>query len=513
MINKKSIEIYNLSDDREKRLWQDCIFVFDSSALLEFYSYSDNEWRSISENIFTKLIGRLWIPQQVEYEYLKNKEKTSRKPIKAYKFLIECEKINNGNNKNLEQTKSNNDSGYINKISQGVEEINNLSTKEINKISGQFKSLKEKIAKEDKHPYFEDKTFIEDFESVIKDLKESLHNHLNIFKDELAEFEERIKKEIANKEIKIEEIAQNDPVFEIFNKYFEVGEGYSFDKLMEIVKEGELRYRSKIPPGYADKPGNADKEDDKKGKEDDKKGLSIYGDLILWKQIIDHAKTVKKPIILIINDIKEDWCYKNEQKRIEKPREDLIREMYDFTGMEIWMYTFSQFLYKSGELLKTKVDNKVLENIQEIEQELLKEKENKSITTAEMLGKIGNNEDRNDLIKILRAEDYQMPSYHHPQEEDYWREEVEVENSIGLRQTIRTNLLRVYPETFNSCDAYMDIPMSINPDIQKVTSPRLNKTWGVIAKPTPSPIDGYFRGDFTYNNPPARVFGLYLIQE
>ncbi|HEY9801406.1 MAG TPA: PIN-like domain-containing protein [Leptolyngbyaceae cyanobacterium] len=500
MINKKSIEIYNLSDDREKRLWQDCIFVFDTSALLEFYFYSDQEWQSISESIFTKLIGRLWIPQQVEYEYLKNKEETSRKPIKNYKYLIESEKNNNGNNENSEKQKLNNDSGYLNNIDQSVKKINQLVEEEINKISGQFKALKEKTAKEDKHPYFEDKTFIEEFETVIEDLKKSLNNQINNFKTDLESFVNKIKNEIKQKEIKIDKITQNDPVFEIFNQYFEVGERYSFDELMEIVKEGELRYRSKIPPGYADK--------------DDKKGLSIYGDLILWKQIIDHAKTVKKPVILIINDIKEDWCYKNKRDRIEKPREELIREMYDLTGMEIWMYTFSNFLYKSRQILKTEVDDKVLENIQEIEKELLKEKEDKSINAAEMLGKIGNNKDTNSFISLLlRGEDYKMPSYHHPQEQDYWREEVEVENSIGLRQTIKTNLLRVYPETFNSCDAYMDIPMSINQDIQKVTSPRLNKTWGVIAKPRESPINGYFRGDFTYNNPPARVFGLYLIQE
>jgi hypothetical protein len=99
---------------------------------------------------------------------------------------------------------------------------------------------------------------------------------------------------------------------------------YNFDEIMEIIKEGELRYRSKIPPGYKDQGS--------------KEGISIYGDLILWKQIIAHAKKVKKPIILIINDIKEDWCYKKEQKqKIEKPREDLIKELYTTTGMELWM--------------------------------------------------------------------------------------------------------------------------------------------------------------------------------
>ena len=129
---------------------------------------------------------------------------------------------------------------------------------------------------------------------------------------------------------------------------------------MEIIKEGELRYRSKIPPGYKDQGS--------------KEGISIYGDLILWKQIIAHAKKVKKPIILIINDIKEDWCYTTKDKRIEKPREDLIKELYTTTDMELWMYTFSDFLYTANKLLSTSVDNEVLEEVKEIEKEKQKDK-------------------------------------------------------------------------------------------------------------------------------------------
>ncbi|WP_066423868.1 PIN-like domain-containing protein [Anabaena sp. 4-3] len=503
MINKKSIEIYNLSPERENKLWQDCIFVFDTSALLEFYFYSEREWDSIAESIFSKLIGRLWIPQQVEYEYLKGRENVIRKPIQSYNNLINDERKNN-------------DSGHLNKISTSINKIDKSLNTEITTILGHFKTLQEKTTRQDKHPYFEDEKLIESVEclgTAIEDLKTSLGNQLKNFKEQLQDLENRIKGEISNKEAKINLLAQNDTVFEIFNQYLEVGEGYSFSELMEIVKEGELRYRSKIPPGYED--------------QSDKKGISIYGDLIIWKQIIDYANNVKKPIILIINDIKEDWCYKNE-KKIEKPREDLINELYNLTGMELWMYTFSDFVYHAGKLLNTNVDNKVLENIQEIEKELLEKRENESVKITSQIGNIGNDNVMavNQLINILRHGDnsfyslarlekdnIMMPSYHHPQEQDYWQEEVEVENSIGLRLTIRTNLLRVYPETFNNCDAYMDIPMSINPDIQKVISPSFDKTWRVITKPTESPINGYFRGDYTYNNPPAWVFGLRLIQE
>ena len=62
MLNQQSIEIYTLSDDRENRLWEDCIFVFDTSALLNCYFFSERQMKSIFTPIFPKCIDRLWIP-------------------------------------------------------------------------------------------------------------------------------------------------------------------------------------------------------------------------------------------------------------------------------------------------------------------------------------------------------------------------------------------------------------------------------------------------------------------
>jgi hypothetical protein len=115
-------------------------------------------------------------------------------------------------------------------------------------------------------------------------------------------------------------------------------------------------------------------------------------------------------------------------------------------------------------------------------------------------------------IYFLRTYPFRYDSsHHHPQEQDYWDEIVEVETSQGQKLPISTYLLRVYPHTFNGYDAYMDIPISYNMSIKKVRASRLGKTWEVIAGPAESPISGYFRGDYTENNPPAWIFGLRLI--
>ena len=49
---------------------------------------------------------------------------------------------------------------------------------------------------------------------------------------------------------------------------------------MKVPVEGKHRYEFSIPPGYLDRNG--------------KIGTQIFGDLIIWKQMLDYAKKKKK---------------------------------------------------------------------------------------------------------------------------------------------------------------------------------------------------------------------------
>ena len=91
---------------------------------------------------------------------------------------------------------------------------------------------------------------------------------------------------------------------------------FLFKKLFEIIKEGEVRYRNMLPPGYMD-----DNEVYKK-----KKGFQKYGDLIIWKEILRYSSVQKKPIILICNDKKEDWFNADKKSELESPRHELLKE-------------------------------------------------------------------------------------------------------------------------------------------------------------------------------------------
>jgi hypothetical protein len=298
---------YKPSAEREKKMWQECVFVFDTSALLEFYYFSKKSQEEIFDSTLKKLNGRLWIPHHVEFEYLKNRENTLKKPIE--------------------------------------EKYQKLGNEQIKAIENNIKDIKSKIAdfinhtkKEDTHPYI-DNTIPLKFDDSCKK-----------FESLFSDFKSQVETEFKKREDEINTFAEQDTVLESLNKYFEVGKEYSYPKLIEIINEGELRYRNQIPPGYKDGPK--------------KEGIQKYGDLIIWKQIIDYASQKGKPIIFITNDVKDDWCYhykRSNETRIERPREDLIREIKDIARVDFWMYTFSQFLYSAREILGANLTQEVID--------------------------------------------------------------------------------------------------------------------------------------------------------
>lgn len=75
----------------------------------------------------------------------------------------------------------------------------------------------------------------------------------------------------------------------------------------------------------------------------DKGNKAIYGDLIIWKEIINYASAEKKPIIFVTDDRKEDW-WRIENGETIGPREELIQEFFELTANRILIYNPEFFL-------------------------------------------------------------------------------------------------------------------------------------------------------------------------
>ena len=149
---------------------------------------------------------------------------------------------------------------------------------------------------------------------------------------------EETKKELnANKENHSSRVTKDDILMQL-EGLFEgrIGSPLSDSDTTKICKEGEERYKRKVPPGYKDA-----------AKADEVDLTRPYGDLLLWKQILDKASADKISVIFVCDDRKEDWWLQHKGKTLG-PRPELIAEFRSGTGMLFHMYTSDHFLEYAG---------------------------------------------------------------------------------------------------------------------------------------------------------------------
>ena len=195
-------------------------------------------------------------------------------------------------------------------------------------------------------------------EKVINDLKLndfSRHPYINLddIKKRIHKCFEGIISSIEKGRSESEFTLKKDPVFDMLSGYFDskVGDDFSDQELEEIYKEGKKRYSEKIPPGYCD---------DKEKKDEGNRRL--YGDLIVWKQVINYSKVNNKNVIFVTDDHKEDWWQKQSGKTIG-PRKELLKEFQDNTNQLILIYSGESFLKYAKKNTELKIKKKTIDEV------------------------------------------------------------------------------------------------------------------------------------------------------
>ncbi|WP_460093933.1 PIN-like domain-containing protein [Priestia megaterium] len=294
---------YNAEDYEE--LWSEAIFVVDTNILINFYKFTSKDTTSKLFEILTDLKskGRLWIPHQVALEYFFNYQDNLNKPREGY---------------------------------------NSLGAK-VSKITGDIKTAFGKIKTD--YSYIN----TEEFEFIYEDLKTSN-----------KKFQEKVQQEI--KKLPDPTVIKDD-IYKLLDGI--VGEPYDQQKIDDIEKKGEYRYKNAVPPGF--------KDEDKDKNEKEKLGSKIfgniqyqrkYGDLILWNQIIDHInqKENPTPVIFITEDRKEDW-WEKENTNIKRPHPLLLQEFMQKTKQKFYIYRTDIFVKYANEFLDANVSADEQESI------------------------------------------------------------------------------------------------------------------------------------------------------
>ncbi|MEQ9001368.1 MAG: PIN-like domain-containing protein [Coleofasciculus sp. B1-GNL1-01] len=133
-----------------------------------------------------------------------------------------------------------------------------------------------------------------------------------------------------------------------------VGKPYSDEKLDKIYKDAKKRFEKAQPPGYMDDRGKNKKDEPEK-----------YGDVVIWHQLIDCAKSQNKSLIFVTDDQKEDWWLKHQGKTIGV-RPELVQEMVEKAGVNFYLYTGDKFLEYASSFLKLTEQPEAIEEAREV---------------------------------------------------------------------------------------------------------------------------------------------------
>ncbi|MFI6640337.1 PIN-like domain-containing protein [Streptomyces sp. NPDC050504] len=148
---------------------------------------------------------------------------------------------------------------------------------------------------------------------------------------------------------KLEDALRADSILEKWESLLDgrMGEPPSEEVKSKYEEEAARRYEQEIPPGYLDK----------------KKEENKHGDAILWFELIDYLKSLpgNKKVLLITNDVKEDW-YRKQSGRTIGPRVELVREMQK-AGFTYYQQRLPAFLSRSSRVLHKPVSQEAIRQV------------------------------------------------------------------------------------------------------------------------------------------------------
>ncbi|HCG5537620.1 TPA: DUF4935 domain-containing protein [Vibrio parahaemolyticus] len=306
---------YSPNDDLLQQTWssESTIFVFDTNVLLNLYGYAE-QTRDDFYKIIHELEDKVWLPYQVGLEY-------QRRRLDVIK-----------NEKSI------------------------------------FKDVDNYLAKIQK-------VFDSDFKSL------SLQRRFPKLAENTEKLEAQISKSVADykKSVKYWNdkqpcVRSHDPIREKLDILFDqkLGEPpVNQEWLDNVYKEGKERFEKLIPPGFKD--AAKDKSPDSHFVYN---GLSYerqYGDLILWKQIIEKSSSENiKSVVFVTDDSKEDWWYQlsSNGKKIVGPLAELRAEICREANTETFhMYTTSEFMKDGQKYLNVGLNEDSISDVVHVQNE------------------------------------------------------------------------------------------------------------------------------------------------
>ena len=151
--------------------------------------------------------------------------------------------------------------------------------------------------------------------------------------------------------------ASDDKILEKLLTIFsgKVGSAFSKEEMEKVSKEGKERYEKQIPPGFCDSK-----------KEKDTSENNAYGDLVVWKQILDYSSSGHYDIIFVTHDQKKDWWLISKGRTVG-PRIELRKEFAQVTNQSFYMYSMENFIEQYSRKKGHTADRNILDEVIQID--------------------------------------------------------------------------------------------------------------------------------------------------
>jgi hypothetical protein len=292
-----------------KELWKDekTLFIFDTNVFLNLYGYA-KKTRDDFFSILKVVNEKLWIPHHVGLEYQRRRLDVIR-----------------------------NEKTVFNDIEKNLEKVEKI-----------FKGDFEKLALKRRFP-----KLFESTDKLENEINKSISNY---------------RKSVQHWDNKQPCVRSHDEIRDKLDKFFDgkIGDKPTDQKWLDnLYKEGEDRFKKKIPPGFKD-AGKGNVNDETHFTHDGLYYERQYGDLILWKQLIDMAKIEGiENVIFITDDAKDDWWYQIDSngKKTIGPLAELQTEIYREAKIKNFhMYSTSMFLEDGKSNLAVDVSESSIED-------------------------------------------------------------------------------------------------------------------------------------------------------
>jgi hypothetical protein len=274
--------VYPFGEFRE--LWEtNPYIIFDTNGFLNIYRYSTETIDQILNVLSVIPREQIMVPSQVFDEYLRNRQNVISTEYSKYREV--------------------------------TKEVSRIMLIAKNEIEKQF-------TKYNKFRF-----------PLVKELGVKIDEAIESITKESERYRENIKEEIKRNEQMLREDRVHSFVEELIHSG-RVGKPFTISSLIKIFSEGEERYKYKIPPGYMDL--EKDKNDPTK--------RDKFGDLIIWKQILEFARDFQSPIIFITNDEKEDWWVLDKNNIPLRPRQELLDEFREYNDKTLAIMNLTNFI-------------------------------------------------------------------------------------------------------------------------------------------------------------------------